>query len=143
MKKYELTGETKKIEVNFEEVTLHRIRAIKDFGNVKAGDLGGWIEKEENLSQKGKAWVCGTAEVYGNAMVGCDAVVYDHAEVYGNATVGCDAVVYNHANVCGDACVYGNAMVYGDAMVGGYAEVTGNAKVYGNAEIYGDARVSK
>lgn len=81
MKKYELTGETKKIEVHFEEVTLHRIRAIKDFGNVKAGDLGGWIEKEENLSQKGKAWV------YGNAMVCGNAEVYGNAEVTGNARV--------------------------------------------------------
>ena len=28
---------------------LHRIEALRDFGDVKKGDLGGWIEKEENL----------------------------------------------------------------------------------------------
>lgn len=59
-KKYEFTGESKELN----GVTLHRIRAIKDFRNVKAGDLGGWIEKESNLSHYGDAWVYGNAEVY-------------------------------------------------------------------------------
>ena len=43
-RKYEFTGEVKD--------GLNRIRALRDipeFG-VKAGDLGGWIEKERNLS---------------------------------------------------------------------------------------------
>ena len=39
-KKYELTNET----INYDGRILHRIKAIKDFGNVKKGDLGGWIE---------------------------------------------------------------------------------------------------
>ena len=37
------------------------------FGNVKKGDLGGWIEKEDNLSQEGDCWVFGDAWVYGDA----------------------------------------------------------------------------
>lgn len=51
MKKYELTSETKV----FLGKTLYRIKALVQFGNVNAGDLGGWIEKEENLSQYGNA----------------------------------------------------------------------------------------
>ena len=54
--KYELTEETK--------YGLYRIEALKDFGNVKKGDKGGWIEKEANLSQDGDCWVYGDAEVY-------------------------------------------------------------------------------
>lgn len=65
MKKYELTEETKE----YNGVMLHRIKAIKSFGDVKAGDLGGWIEKEENLSHEENAWVYGDAKVYGNARV--------------------------------------------------------------------------
>ena len=45
-KKYEFTDE--KIVVN--NKTLHRIKAVHDFGNVKAGELGGFIESEENLN---------------------------------------------------------------------------------------------
>ena len=64
-KKYVLTNETIKIN----DKTLYRIKAIKDFDNVKAGDLGGFIEKEENLSGYGNAWVYDNAKVFGNAEV--------------------------------------------------------------------------
>ena len=83
MKKYELTSETKV----FLGKTLYRIKALVQFGNVNAGDLGGWIEKEENLSQSGNAWVSGDAWVYGNAEVYGNAVVYGNARVSGNAEV--------------------------------------------------------
>ena len=43
--------------------TLYRIKATTDFGDVKKGELGGYIEKEENLSENGNAWVSGDAEV--------------------------------------------------------------------------------
>ena len=69
MKKYEFTGETKEIRLLFRTATLHRIRATVAFGIVEVGDLGGWIEKEENLSHEGKAWVCGDAKVCGDAEV--------------------------------------------------------------------------
>ena len=102
--------------------TLYRIEATKDiekFG-VKAGDLGGYIEKEDNLS--GDAWVSGDAKVYGNAkvsedaLVSGDAEVYGNSQVYGDAWVSCDANVYGDAKVSGDANVSGNAEVYGDTI---------------------------
>ena len=82
--KYKLTKNTK--DVN--GITLFQIQALKDFGNVEKGDLGGWIEKEKNLCQEGNCWVYGDAWVYGNA------VVYGNAKVYGNAGVSGDARVY-------------------------------------------------
>ena len=70
MKKYEFTGETK---AGPEGVILHRIRALVkiELGDitVEAGDIGGWIEKEENLSQYDKSRVYDNARVYGNARV--------------------------------------------------------------------------
>lgn len=65
MKKYKFTGETK----DFLGIKLRRIQAEKDFGDIKAGELGGWIEKEENLRQYGYAWVYGDAQVSGYARV--------------------------------------------------------------------------
>ena len=64
-RKYEFTGETMERSGR----TLYRIRAVRDFGDVKAGDLGGWIEKEGNLDHFGNAWVYGDAWVHGDAMV--------------------------------------------------------------------------
>ena len=93
MKKFEFTGETKTISLFFRTATLHRIRAVAEFGLVKIGDLGGWIEKEENLSHEGKAWVCGDAKVWG------DAEVCGDAEVWGNAKVCGDAEVFSASHV--------------------------------------------
>ena len=93
MKKFEFTGETKTISLLFRTATLHRIRAVAEFGLVKIGDLGGWIEKEENLSHEGKAWVCGDAEVWGNAKV------WGNAEVCGDAKVCDDAKVLPRQNL--------------------------------------------
>ena len=101
---WEFTGETK---TRF-GTTLKRIRAAVGFELkcgvvIVKGELGGWIEKESNLS--GNAWVSGNAEVYGNAEVSGNAWVYGGAWVYGNAEV------YGNAKVSGNAKVYGNAKV--------------------------------
>ena len=107
MKKFELTSDFKM----YLGMKLFRIKALVDFGNVKAGDLGGYIEKEKNLSHNGNAWVSGNAQVYDNAWV------------------------YGDARVCGNAWVYDNAWVYGNAWVSGNARVYDNARVSGNADI--------
>ena len=64
-KKYELTTETKQ----FNGITLYRIKALITFSSIVSGTLGGFIEKETNLTQDGNAWVYGNALVYGNAWV--------------------------------------------------------------------------
>ena len=83
MIKYKLTDEF--IEFNMRK--LYRIKALMDFSDVKKGDLGGYVEKEANLSHCGDAWVYGNARVYGNAWVYGDARVYGDAQVYGDARV--------------------------------------------------------
>ena len=85
MKKYELTTEVK---VEF-GVTLYRIRALVDIvrHGVKAGDLGGWVEKESNLDQEHDAWVSGNAQVSDNAWVSGNAQVSDNAWVSKTAHV--------------------------------------------------------
>ena len=84
MKKYEITNES----INFRGVKLFRIRALQDFRDVKAGDLGGYIEKEENLSQYDYCWVYGNARVYGNAMVYGNADAYKDTHVLQIGAIG-------------------------------------------------------
>ena len=133
MKKFELTDE---FVTNVFGKKLFRIKALVAFGNVEKGELGGFIEKEDNLSHGGNAWV------YGDAQVSGDAWVYGDARVYGNAQVSGDARVYGNAQVSGNAWVSGDAQVYGDAQVSGDAWVSGDAQVSGNARVSGDAQVS-
>jgi hypothetical protein len=70
MKKFILTDET----IEMFGVTLHRIKAVRSFGDIKEGDFGGFVEKEENISGHFEAWVYGDAKVWG------DARVYDNAD---------------------------------------------------------------
>ena len=42
---------------------------MKNFGIVKSGDFGGFIESEKNLSIYDNAWVFGDACVYGSAIL--------------------------------------------------------------------------
>ena len=63
MKKYELTAEF----IEKWGKKLFRIKALISFGSVEAGELGGYVEKEDNLAQIGDAWVYGNARVCGNA----------------------------------------------------------------------------
>lgn len=85
-KKFELTDE---FIINDLGIKLYRIKALKDFSDVKKGDFGGYIQRERNLSQLGKAWI------------------YDNAKVF------------NEACVYGDACVYGNTRFFGDVTESG------------------------
>ena len=127
MKKFELTTE---FITNALGKKLFRIKALVEFGSVKAGELGGYAEKEENISQDGNAWVSD------------DACVYGDAKIFGNAWVSDDACVYGDAKVFGNAWVYGDACVYGDAKVSDNAEVSGDACVYGDAKVSDNAEVS-
>ena len=77
MKKFELTAE---FVTNVFGKKLFRIKALVAFGDVEKGELGGFIEKEDNLSHDGNAWVYGNAQVSGNAQVYGNA---DYAAVAG------------------------------------------------------------
>ena len=77
MKKYELTNETIEVKGHI----LHRIR------HLKTGELGGWVESEENLSQEGYGWVYSDAQVYGNARVCGDVLISGNARLWGNIKV--------------------------------------------------------
>jgi YdcK Beta solenoid repeat len=139
--KYEFTGEHK---VEF-GVTLRRIRSLVtiDGHGVLPGDLGGWVEKEDNLSHEGKAWVdkdawvFGNARVYGNAWIMGKAKIYDEAHVYGDAWVTHNARIYGRAGVFDNACIKDNAQVYDKAGVKDSGKVLDAAQVYGDAVIFG------
>lgn len=52
---------------------LYRIVALKNFGDVKKGDVGGWVASDRCLSQTGKCWVYDDAvvEPFGRVQGGC------------------------------------------------------------------------
>ena len=88
-KKYILTEETKEVGGRI----LHRIQAVRDFDAVQKGDLGGWVESEENLSHDGNCWVFGDGRVFGNGKIFDNGRVFGDGEVFGNARIGVNAYI--------------------------------------------------
>jgi hypothetical protein len=126
-KKYELIPSDKE--------GLYRIKALRNFGDVKKGEIGGYVSGEHNLSHSGLCWIYDDAKVYDDALVSANAKVYDNARLYDKA------VVCENAEVCGSAWVYGSATIDGNAVVCGDAEVHGDAHVYDTAIIDGFADI--
>lgn len=137
-KKYELL-ETHSVDDGFNK--LFRIRALRSFGDVNEGQLGGYVESELNLSHEGDSWVYYWAKVKDNAKVIDNAKVRNSARVIHDAVISGNAVVYDEASVEFNAVVKDNAQVYGNARLTGNSEISGNAKVYGNADICDNACV--
>lgn len=108
MKKYELLPEDT-IEIN--GTTLYRIKAIRNFATVKVGQLGGYIEKEENLSHDGECWVYDDAKVFGNANICNNTKVFENAMIYS------DSQIQDNINVCDDVCVHGEINISGSGYL--------------------------
>lgn len=147
--KYEIT------EIAHEKYPfLHRIRALRDIGSeVKAGDLGGFVESESNLSFEpgDDAWifdnaiVCNDAYADKGSYLRGDAIACDHAYVSrgtllaGHARAEDDAyirgaVLTDHARASGFAVI-----VY-DQDTGGVPMLSGQSAVYGR--VSGDVRLT-
>jgi hypothetical protein len=98
--------------------TVYRIRALRDFGDVRRGDLGGYIESEANLDHNGESWVADLAQVYGphgcvrgNGRVSGESwvlgIVDGDAQICDLVVVGEGAHVGGRTTLCGDDIVRG------------------------------------
>ena len=97
-RKFEVTKEKMVIEdCKGNEVTLYRIRSLKDFSDVKFGTCGGFVASEECLSQDGDCWIS----------EGC--AVFEGCKVTDNARLSKSITLENNTTVSGNATIDGNA----------------------------------
>jgi len=145
---------------------LYRIQALIDFNDVKAGELGGFVEGYHNLSHGGYSWIYGNAQVFDDARIESDATVvcdsYDFGitQIYENARIGLCASVYNGVKVSGNVYVEGYSYVFGNVVIkdnafitdavyiinnnlNSPAEISGNAQVGGQTHIFGSPTITE
>lgn len=132
----------KKYELIKAEDEMYQIKALRDFGDVKKGDLGGFVEKENNLSHLGNCWIYDRASVYGDAYICNNAKIKDGACVIGSAIVGDNAIINGWAFIKDRAVIKGDAIVSDHACVRGEAEINSKAVISNNACINGNARIT-
>ena len=135
-KKYELLkDDTKEIRFkraeNIEKVTVYRIKALRSFGDVTEGDLGGYVESEENLSHEGDCWI------YDESAVMSKSRIYENAKLYGDSRFSDYSVAYGNCelqNVIAQLAskIYGNIKV-----VNSYTRII-NSDIYGDITIMGN-----
>ena len=111
---------------------FYRLKALRDFKDVKKGDLGGYIYGYYNLSQSGDCWVYDSAWVFDDAQVSENAIISNYAYILDNAKVS------GNAQVCDYAQVFGHARVSGNVTVSGYARISGEVHVGDDGEITGN-----
>lgn len=112
--KFRLTNESRMVA----GVRVYRIQALRDFDidvpgvrkRVVAGEPGGFVMHERNLSQVGSAWISDDACAIQHALVA------DKALVQGNAQVRNWGQVRGQSRVFGSAVV-GNRLVVSDAVL--------------------------
>ena len=121
---------------------LHRIQALKTVNEwIGAGDLGGYVQSERNLSQEGECWIYDDAVCCGEALVCQDAELCDGAAATGSAVVSGDARMYDRAWAVGSSRIE-SGEVKDDAVVAGEAVIQKDGKgfsplIAGNSQIYG------
>jgi hypothetical protein len=131
LKKYELT----KTKYDHFGIVLYRIRALRSFGDVKAGALGGFVQSESNLSHDGTCWIYHNAFVYLEGIVKDDARALDECWIWNSATLRQGATAKNKSFLYGDIDVFGNALIQDEACCQG-------GKIYENCIVRGRAGVS-
>jgi len=124
---------------------VHRIVALRDIGTeVHAGDLGGFVSDESNLSYEpgDDSWVFGNAVAAELSIVAQDSQLRDHAIACGEAYISHGSVLSGHARAEDNAYIRGS-VVTKNARVSGVGTVldlpeTGKAPVLtGDSVVYG------
>lgn len=155
MKKYELTGE-KFTESYYDSrgdrktAVVYRIRALVDIPEhkVHAGDIGGWVEKEENLSHEGKCWlgngiICGESYVSGDVLIGDINIEETYSGIRGSSKIDATGIML-HVSV-ENSTLKGNLNIYScmldDSTVSGNVSLDESdflrCKIEGNVEVSG------
>lgn len=121
----------------------YRIQAIRDVDqDVRAGEIGGYIEKKDNLSQAGTCWIEGDAVCRGNAQICGASRVRKNAELKGEALVTGSSLIQGCCLIEGnsyikDAVIEENARVTGNAIVESQPDSRRYPVISGNSQIYG------
>ena len=107
---------------------IYRIQALRDFSDVKKGDLGGFVESEANLSQMGDCWIYDMAQAVDKSRVEGDACLRDCSKMYDSSLLKDKAQLQGCARMIQYACLADNAVAI-DTEISGFADITGEVVI--------------
>ena len=134
-KKYEIFMD-KKNTIEWKGHTLHRIKALRDFGDIRKGDIGGYVENENNLSHKGNCWI------YDDAKVMDDSIMYDYSRICDKSELHDDSRMYNYSKMYDYSELHNNSIMNDDSEMHDNSKMYGNSIMYDYSEMHGDSELN-
>ena len=126
------------------KIQLFRIMAIRDIPeiNIKKGDLGGWVDNQDALSQDGNCWIFNNAMVVNKlgGQVSGNALIYGNAKVLGGK-VGGNAKMYGNSAILDNSQLDDFAQLHDNCIIAQNAHVCGRAYLSNNVKVLGKSRV--
>lgn len=129
--------------------TLYRIKALRDIrDDVLANTTGGYVEKEENLSQDDISWIWPGAKVYGNVKIFGNSAIMGDVQIAGNVSISHTTMLghRSHINIIGNGhiCIYNGRF---GASIGGEIRIcnslSSNQTMHiTSTEIFGNVRIT-
>ena len=141
--KYKITG----IEMSWHDHILHRIESLKDFTlingkEIHKGDLGGWVENENNLSQEDLCWIYEECKMYENARRSGNSIGYGNSRQHGNSQQYGDSQQSGNSKQFGHSLQLGRSLQFGNSQQYGNSHQYGNSQQYENSQQFGHSRQS-
>ena len=126
--KYKITD----IEMYWHGRILHRIESLKDFilingKEIRKGDLGGWIESENNLSQEGSCWIYDECMMYENARRSENSIGYGNSHQFDNSQQYGNSQQFEDSRQSGDSQQFGNSIQFGKSKADKDMSLSGNS----------------
>ena len=120
--KYEITD-----EVHPHYPNLRRIRALKSFNDVTVGELGGYVETPNNLSQEGNCWLHDSSRMH------------DNSHMYGNSCMHDNSHMHDNSCMYGNSRMHGSSRMYGNSRMHDSSRMHDNSHMHDNSCMTGDA----
>ena len=145
-KKFELSN----ITMEYKGRTLYRIKATKDFSDVNKGDLGGWVQYEENLSQQGNCWLYDDSKCMDESRVTDNSIMrdftemyncskmhdyskmYDYSKMHNYSKMYSDSIIYDYSKMYDHARMFADSAMFGASEMHDYSEMHGSSRMHGS-----------
>ena len=146
MSKYELI----RLDTNtteYKDGLRYRVKALKDFGSVKKGDIGGFVTNEHNLSQDGNCWIYDDAkifdssEIYNNAKMFNNSKMFDNSRMYDDSRMFDDCEMHDNSEMCDNSKMFDNSRMFDNSIMHDNSKMHNNSKMFDNSIMYNNSEM--
>ena len=134
-----LQDENMQYLTRFNSITLYRIEALISFGDVKAGDKGGFIQSIENLSQSGDCWIYDQAISIQGSRVIDSGKMKTFSIIEGDCVLGQKGLMEGRSRGGGRAVILGkmsdNSLALESSVVEPQAQMAQEGSICGTAKL--------